>query len=73
MDEQNILKNFGFNFKIERMKKKLSQDKVVELTNFSKTYISNIEGGKHNLSMVNALRLAKIVGKTIEELIEPIN
>ncbi len=36
MDEQNILKNFGFNFKIERMKKKLSQDKVVELTNFSK-------------------------------------
>ncbi len=73
MDEQNILKNFGFNFKVERMKNKLSQDKVVELTNFSKTYISNVERGKHNLSMVNALQLAKIVNKTIEELIKPIN
>ena len=69
MDEQNILKNFGFNFKIERMKLNLTQDDIVEITGFSKAYISNIERGKHNLSLINALKLAKIVQKTIEELI----
>lgn len=69
MEEQNILKNFGFNFKIARMKMKLSQDDIVELTNFSKAYISNVECGKHSLSLVNALKFAKVVNKSIEELI----
>lgn len=70
MDEQNILEKFGFNFKIERMRLKLSQDKVADLTEFSKTYISNVEQGKHSLSLVNALKFAKVVNKTIEELIK---
>lgn len=70
MDEQNILEKFGFNFKIERMRLKLSQDKVADLTEFSKTYISNVEQGKHSLSLINALKFAKVVNKTIEELIK---
>ena len=48
MDEQKLLKNFGFNFKIERMKLKLTQDNIAEITNFSKPYISNVESGKQN-------------------------
>lgn len=70
MDEQNILEKFGFNFKVERMRLKLSQDKVADLTEFSKTYISNVEQGKHSLSLINALKFAKVVNKTIEELIK---
>ncbi len=69
MDEQILLKNFGFNFKVERMKLKLTQDDIVNLTNFSKSYVSNVESGKHNLSLVNAMKFAKIANKTIEELI----
>ncbi len=69
MDEQKLLKNFGFNFKIARMKLKLTQDNIAELTNFSKPYISNVESGKHNISLVNAFKFAKIVNKTLEELI----
>jgi len=68
MNEQDILKNFGFNFKVERMKLKLTQDDIVEITGFSKSYISNIESGKHNLSLINAIKFSKIVNKTIEEL-----
>ena len=30
MDEQKILNNFGFNFKIARMKLKMTQDDVIE-------------------------------------------
>lgn len=69
MDEQKILKNFGLNFKYYRNKANLSQDDIVDLTGFSKSYISNIECAKHNISLVNALKFAKVVGKTIEEMI----
>lgn len=68
MEKQELLKNFGFNFKIERMKLKLTQEDIIAMTNFSKSYISNIESGKHNISLINALKLSKIVNKTIEEL-----
>ena len=68
MDEQNILQNFGLNLKLYRQINKLSQDDIVEKTNFSKSYISNVESGKHNISLVNALKFAKIFNKTIEEM-----
>ena len=70
MDEQKILDNFGINFKHYRNKAKMSQDDVVELTGFSKSYISNVESAKHNISLVNALKFASIVNKTIDEMIK---
>ena len=70
MDEQKILENFGLNLQHYRKKAKLSQDDVVDLTGFSKPYISNVECAKHNLSLVNALKFAKVVNKTIEEMIK---
>ena len=70
MDEQRILDNFGINFKHYRNKAKMSQDDVVELTGFSKSYISNVESAKHNISLVNALKFASIVNKTIDEMIK---
>ena len=72
MDEQKILENFGINLKHYRYKAKLSQDDMVELTGFSKSYISNVETAKHNISLVNAIKFAKIVNKTIEEMIKDI-
>ena len=72
MDEQEILNNFGINFKHYRTKARLTQDNVVDLTGFSKAYISNVELGKHNVSLVNALKFASIVNKTIEEMIKDI-
>lgn len=69
MDEQKILENFGINFKHYRNKAKLSQDDVVEITGFSKPYISNVENAKHDISLVNAIKFANVVNKTIEEMI----
>lgn len=70
MDEQKILENFGINFKHYRNKAKMSQDDIAELTGFSKSYISNVESAKHNISLVNALKFAKTINKTIEEMIK---
>ena len=70
MNEQKILENFGINFKHYRNKAKMSQDDIVELTGFSKSYISNVESAKHNISLVNALKFANTVNKTIDEMIK---
>ncbi len=72
MDEQKILETFGFNFKMYRTKLKLSQDDIVDKTGMSKSYISNIENGKHNLSLINALKLSDAVGKNIESMLKEI-
>ena len=72
MDEQKILENFGINFKHYRNKAKMSQDDVVAVTGFSKSYISNVEGAKHNLSLVNAIKFAQAVNKTVDEMIRDI-
>ncbi len=66
MDEQKILDTFGFNFKMYRTKLKMSQDDVA-------SYISNVENGKHNLSLVNALIFSKLVGKTLDEMLREID
>ncbi|MBO6257554.1 helix-turn-helix transcriptional regulator [bacterium] len=72
MDEQKILEIFGFNLKMYRTKLKLSQDNIVDKTGMSKAYISNIENGKHNLSLINALKLSDAVGKNIESMLKEI-
>ena len=69
MDEQKILENFGINFKYYRNKAKMSQDDIVNLTGFSKSYISNVESAKHSISLVNAVKLANIFNKTIDDMI----
>ena len=70
MDEQKILENLGINLKHYRNKAKMSQDDVVEITGFSKSYISNVENAKHDISLVNALKFANVFNKTIEEMIQ---
>lgn len=72
MDEQKILETFGFNFKMYRTKLKLSQEDIIDKTGFSQSYISNIENGKHNLSLINALKLSDAVGKNIESMLKEI-
>lgn len=69
MDKQEILKNFGLKLKIYRTAKNLSQDDLSAETGFSKPYISNVENGKHNISLVNAVQLAEFFGKSINDML----
>ena len=70
MDEQKILENFGINLKHYRNKAKMSQDDIVNITGFSKSHVSNVESAKHNISLINALKLANIFNKSIEDMIK---
>lgn len=66
MDEKELLKKFGFNLKIERLGQKISQEQLAENLNVSSVYISNVENGKHNISLVNALKFCNYFGKSVE-------
>ena len=72
MDEQKILVNFGLNCKLNRIKLKMSQDDIVNKTDFSKSYVSNVEGAKHNISLINATKLAEIFHKTLDEMVKDV-
>ena len=70
MNEQEVLKKFGLKVKIYRTVKNLSQDDLSAATGFSKPYISNIENGKHNISLVNAIKFAEFFGKSINDMLD---
>lgn len=57
-DCKNIKKAFGEKLRSLRISKKLSQEKVAELAELDRTYISSVELGKRNISIVNICRLA---------------
>ncbi len=69
MDKENILKTFGLNLKFERLKAGFSQEYVAENLDFSAVYVSNVESGKHKISLTNAYAFAKFYNKTLDYLL----
>ena len=70
MDKQQVLKKFGKNVKIERIKKDLTQEKFAELLNVSPNYIACIENGRQNMSLGKILELSKALQVNIEVLLK---
>ena len=44
-----LLKTFGLNIKLERIRLGLTQEEVAEKLDFSSVHISNVERGKHKI------------------------
>lgn len=69
MDKNLLLKTFGKNVKIERIKQELTQENLAEILNISQNYIANIERGKANMSLAKVLELANGLNVDIETLL----
>ena len=69
MDKKTLLKKFGKNVKIERIKKDLTQEQLAEIMGVSQNYVANIEGGKANMSLAKILELANFLNIEIEKLL----
>lgn len=69
MDKKMLLKRFGKNVKIERIKKDLTQEQLAERMNVSQNYIACIETGKQNMSLGKILELSQHLGSNIEDLL----
>ena len=68
-DDEEILRNFGLNVRYEREKRKLKQEELAEILDCSAVYVSNIENGKHKISLTNALKFSRYFNRNIEELV----
>ncbi len=69
MDKKTLLKKFGKNVKIERIKQDLTQEQLAEIMDVSQNYVANIEGGKANMSLAKVLELANFLNIKIEKLL----
>ena len=65
LDEQLVLKN---RLKVARAEKGLSQGDLAKLVGVSRQTISLIERGDYNPSVTLALKIAKILNATVEDL-----
>ena len=70
MDRKTLLKRFGKNVKIERIKQDLTQEKLAEIMDVSQNYIANIECGKANMSLAKVLELAGYLNIDISKLLD---
>ncbi len=59
---------FGRNVRKRREEKNLTQEALAERADLDRTYISDIERGARNVSMLSMLRIAKALGTTVSEL-----
>ena len=70
MNKQELLKRFGKNVKIERIKKDLTQEKLSEILDVNPNYIACIECGRQNMSLGKILELATALNINIETLLK---
>lgn len=69
MNKEELLKRFGKNVKIERIKKDLTQEMLAEILNVSQNYIAGIERGHANMSLAKVLELSKGLEIDITQLL----
>ena len=69
LSKAELLKKFGLNVKLARLKKGLTQEQLAELMNIHLTYIARIETGKINMSLGKILELANTLNIDINKLL----
>lgn len=67
--KNEILIKFGQRVREERLKRKLSQEKLAELADLHRTYIGMIERGEKNITLYNMEKIAKSLNMKIKELL----
>ena len=70
MDKQTLLKKFGKNVKIARIKKDLTQEQLSEILDINQNYSACIECGRQNMSLGKIFELANALQVDIETLLK---
>ncbi|EAM2673268.1 helix-turn-helix domain-containing protein [Salmonella enterica] len=63
--------NFARNLRKIRLSQGISQEKLADLCDLHRTYVSSVERGERNIAVDNMERLAIALGVDIRELLEP--
>ena len=71
-DSKNQLKAFGLRVRKFREALDWSQDQLAEQADLHRTYISGLERGERNVSVLNILRLARALKTTPGKILDHI-
>lgn len=66
----NVLKVFGFNLKVERMKRGLTQAQLAELLGVHEKHICKIETGRQNVTLKTLDKIACVLHIKNSSLLE---
>lgn len=64
----DVLARFGIRLRETRHRLGISQEKLADLADLHRTYISGVERGERNISLVNIERLAKALRVSMSDL-----
>lgn len=67
---QNTAKKFGDNMKKIRGEKGMSQGDICRALDLDRSYISNVENGKQNLTISTMEKVAGALGVSIDKLLK---
>ncbi len=73
MKPQALLKAVGYKIRVIRTAKKLSQEQVAEMSNLHPTFISNLENGKLNGSILSFYRIAEALNTPLFRIISDLD
>ncbi len=69
MQAGSILDKFGRRIRKARLERGLSQEALGFEAGLDRTYVSSVERGKRNISLLNIHRLAKALGLKAKDLV----
>jgi len=70
VDQAEVLRKIGLNFRVERTKQGLSQERFAELAGVHTNYIGKIERGEQNLTIKKIVSLVNTLNISIEKIFD---
>lgn len=70
MNKKEIIDQISENIRLERLKKRYSQEKLAEMANITQKYLNLIENKKANPSIVIIVNICQALGVKISELVD---
>lgn len=67
---EQLLKAFGQHVKTIRLSQKISQEELALKADLDRTYISGIERGLRNVSLINIVKLANALDISLSKIVE---
>lgn len=64
----NITEKLGQKIRVERLRRKMSQERLAELADLNRNFIGMVERGESNITVKNLAGIAEAFGMKIEEL-----
>ena len=71
-EEDILLKELGENLRRIRESKQMTQEALAYEAGFSRSYYTEVENGKRNISIINIKKLADVLGISLTEIFKTI-